>query len=506
MAEIPERSEPTPYGDGETVESYLTGRSVLVTGGTGLLGKALVEKILRDAPGVAHVFLLIRPGRRRDGSRCMPDERLREEIVASDVFDRLRRERADFEQLVAEKLTAVPADVSVDRLGLLPVWSERLRECVDVIVNSAAVVTFDERLDAAVEHNTLGPKRLLDFAHACKLDPVFVHVSTAYVNGRRRGEAPEEILRPGHDIAGEAFDLDREIELGLERGDRHLGMQRARLHGWHDTYTYTKAMGEQLLVREHGDTPLAIVRPSIIESALAEPHPGWISGLRMADPLIAALGKGRLKHFPGHPDCVMDIVPVDFVVKATLAAIPAIARRRGVEVIQVTTGAHNPLHLSDLVDHVVHHFRRDPMHDRRGTPIAVQPLRLSSHNHFRRKHRFGYQIPLTGLEWLGRRLPGLRPLRERAGQMRRRVDRILHYGDIYAPYVTYSLRFHCTNSEKLSGGLAPLDRDRFGFDVRDIDWRSYIADVHVPGLRRHVLQERRPPAPRPDAGGEGSVR
>lgn len=30
----------------------------------------------------------------------------------------------------------------------------------------------------------------------------------------------------------------------------------------------------------------------------------------------------------------------------------------------------------------------------------------------------------------------------------------------------------------------------FGFDVRGINWEHYIVDVHIPGLRRHVMKER----------------
>ena len=46
-----------------------------------------------------------------------------------------------------------------------------------------------------------------------------------------------------------------------------------------NTYTYTKALAEQLLERECGDIPLAIVRPSIVTAALKEPLPGWIDNL-----------------------------------------------------------------------------------------------------------------------------------------------------------------------------------------------------------------------------------
>ena len=63
------------------------------------------------------------------------------------------------------------------------------------------------------------------------------------------------------------------------------------------------------------------MRPSIVESALAKPYPGWIEGFKMAEPLILAYGRGELPEFPAAADTVVDIVPVDHVVAAIVAAL-----------------------------------------------------------------------------------------------------------------------------------------------------------------------------------------
>ena len=61
------------------------------------------------------------------------------------------------------------------------------------------------------------------------------------------------------------------------------------------------------------------MRPSIIESALAEPRPGWIRGFRMAEPIIISYARGLLHEFPGVPEGVTDVIPVDLVVAAIIA-------------------------------------------------------------------------------------------------------------------------------------------------------------------------------------------
>ncbi len=70
------------------------------------------------------------------------------------------------------------------------------------------------------------------------------------------------------------------------------GRARAASVGWPDAYAYTKALGERALLENRGHVPVSIVRPSIIESALAEPTPGWIRGFRMAEPVIISYAAG----------------------------------------------------------------------------------------------------------------------------------------------------------------------------------------------------------------------
>lgn len=50
-------------GEYTSVKDFYRGRSIFITGGTGFMGKVLVEKLLRSCPDIKNIYLLMRPKR-----------------------------------------------------------------------------------------------------------------------------------------------------------------------------------------------------------------------------------------------------------------------------------------------------------------------------------------------------------------------------------------------------------------------------------------------------------
>jgi len=66
--------------------------------------------------------------------------------------------------------------------------------------------------------------------------------------------------------------------------------------------------------------PAVIIRPSIITSAWREPFPGWIDNYNGTTGFMVVSGKGVLRTIHVNPDFVTDMVPVDVVINACIAA------------------------------------------------------------------------------------------------------------------------------------------------------------------------------------------
>ena len=508
------------------IAAALAGKRIGVTGATGFLGTALVERLLRSVPG-CEVVVVVRAGKRTPAA-----ERVRREIVRNDCFDRLRRDLGDgFEAEVARRLSVVAGDVSVDGLGLDDGDTATLRSC-DVVVHSAASVSFDSPLDAAVEVNLLGPSRVATVLAETAGDatpPHLVAVSTAYVAGTRRGEAPEALLpdtpfaidvdwsgevaasrhaRSDADTASRQpeqlsrFAKQARAELGAAGGPLlatrlerlrldwvrermvQAGKSRAQALGWPDSYAYTKALGERALLDSRGDVPLTIVRPSIIESALAEPRPGWIRGFRMAEPVIISYGRGLLREFPGIPEGVVDVIPVDLVVAAIIAVAARGPEPSGPDVVQVASGARNPLRYRRLVRLVQGWFEENPLYDAGGQPIVVPEWSFPGRGRVQRqlqratKALGAAEKAVTALPIRGRRAE----LSSRLEDRRSQAERALGYVELYGAYAETEAVFRVDRLLALFGSLPAEDRAAFGFDPAVIDWAYFVRDVHLPSI------------------------
>jgi HAD superfamily hydrolase (TIGR01490 family) len=503
---------------------------VLLTGVTGFLGSGVLEKLLRSVPDVGKVLVIIRGNPKYSG-----EDRMARRLMGATAFERLRAEMGmELAELAGAKVEVLEGDLSLPDCGLDARSKKRLGE-VDIMLHCAATVVFDAPLRQALNTNVEGPRTLIRLMREAGARPRLVHVSTAYVCGARRGAVPE--LLPGQLPEGPEFDWRQELidlhatsnaielrsreperldriraeaaralgpaggpEIARETERRRLdwvkkqqvkhGIARARALGWNDVYNFTKALAERAVLAEAGDLELAIVRPTIIESAMRDPEPGWLDGFKVAEPIILGYARGEIPDFPGRVEGLCDLVPVDCVVNTVLAAA-ATPLDGGKRVFQVSTGNRNPLRYGSLFALIRDYFRAHPLTGADGFPIVAPDWQFRGRERLESQTRLAARA-LKVARGLSRvvpaALPAGRSLRHRVNKFDKILSQAAYYSDIYGDYVEMETTFEDHNTLALYASLDAAEREEFFFDIGQLDWYDYMVDAHLPAVTKMLGQ------------------
>ncbi|TXG73647.1 hypothetical protein EZV62_002226 [Acer yangbiense] len=497
--------------DSVDIIQFLENKTILVIGATGFLGKIFVEKTLRIQPNVKKLYLLVRA---KDAYSAT--QRILNEVVEIELFKVLRDKWGrNLHSFISEKVAAVAGDISCDNLGVNDsnLREEMFRE-IDVVLNFAATINFDERYDVALGTNTLAAFHVLSFAKRCAKIKMFLHVSTAYVCGETSGVITEKSFYLGETL-GESktskLDINSEKKLvektlnqlqaenatkeAVNSTMKELGIKRARLYGWPNTYVFTKAMGEMLLGYYKENLPLVIIRPTIISSIYKEPLPGWIESLRTIDSIICSYGKGKLPCLPANPDTVLDLIPADMVVNVVISAMVANAKANQYSadpiIYHVGSSMRNPIKISDLHEFLYTYFTKHPYIDNNGNKVQVSKgTVLDTWDKFQRYVAIRYLLPLKGLELMN--LVFRQYFKDIYTNSDRKIKLVMRLAELYKPYMFFQGIFDNTNMEKLGSTIKKSEAndevDVFNFDPECIDWENYIINTHIPDLIRYVIK------------------
>ncbi|XP_033223503.1 putative fatty acyl-CoA reductase CG5065 [Belonocnema kinseyi] len=289
----------------DRVAEVFKGRKILLTGGTGFLGKVIIEKFLRCLPDIGQIYLLIRPKKGKD-----PKNRL-DEIFNNALFEKVKDQRGI--DTVKKYVTVVNGDVSLPGLGLSAEDRKMLCEKVSIVYHAAATVRFDELLKRAVLLNTRGTKQMLDLAKEMKNLVLFAHISTAYCHLEEKllGEKPYPPPADPHKIIKCVEWMDDEVVEAMT--DKILG-------NLPNTYAFTKALSESLVEEAMPHIPAIILRPSIVIPVWKEPIPGWTDNINGPTGLLIGAGKGVIRTMYCNENGYADYLPVDIAVNAILVS------------------------------------------------------------------------------------------------------------------------------------------------------------------------------------------
>jgi fatty acyl-CoA reductase len=227
------------------VKEFYVGKTLLITGGFGSIGKLMIRKLL--SLNIVTEILLI--ARQRKGKSTQ--ERL-DKLFEGFLFQNM----GSFDPQFKEKVRIINGDMELPDLGISDDDCEYIKDRVEIVIHGAASLNMEGRLYQTIATNIRGTKALLDLALQMKQLKSFVFISTAY-SQHPLPYIEEVFYKPPMDFR----DLINLLE--YFKDDEVLDFVRAKLiDGCTNIYTFSKAVAEDMIRQYQDRLPVAVVRPS----------------------------------------------------------------------------------------------------------------------------------------------------------------------------------------------------------------------------------------------------
>ncbi|XP_074039669.1 fatty acyl-CoA reductase wat [Leptinotarsa decemlineata] len=450
------------------IQQFYKNRTFFLTGITGLLGKLVLEKILRSFQ-VKRIYVLVRD---KDGSdaetRCAA-------AMDSMAFGPLRRVDPEF----FNKVSLIVGDCEKPDLGLNEYDKNLIMSEVECIFHCAATVDLGASLKKAALTNVKATRDLLDIAKQMKNLKTFVYISSVHSNF------------PQYEIHEKFYDLTggKLVEI-LEFSNDQILDERASelLQGWPNAVAYTMNVAEDVIRRHGKSLPLCVIRPSLMVSSAEEPVTGYIEGISglQGATVSYALGINRVNYYENG---TLDIVPVDYVVSIVVAAgwytgLQNIRMGKGESstteppIYHCISSQEKPVTTDEWMGVTETECKEVPSVKMCQLPMSFQTACYQNYMLL----TFLLHTCMAFLCDICLKFVGKKPVIMD-------IYKKLHKDqENFRPYLLRQWYFSNDNTQKLLKRMSFKDRELFNFDILTLNWQAYFVN-YVRGVRVYLLKD-----------------
>ncbi|XP_017783400.1 PREDICTED: putative fatty acyl-CoA reductase CG5065 isoform X6 [Nicrophorus vespilloides] len=405
---------------------YFQGKCIFITGCTGCVGLALLEKLLRSFPQVHKIVLLIRKKRSENVSTRILN------YFDNPVFSVMKEVQKDY----LEKIIWVEGDVVKPNLGLSAENLNYIYNNVNVFYHCAASVKFVENLKNSITSNIYGTEMVYNVAKNCKKLECFMHVSTVFCNhgysqSVLKEEIPENPANP-----------DQLLEMAKSMSVNELEENCKESKIFINNYVFTKNATENLLGNKKDNIKIGILRIGCVMESYKEPYHFWLINENVFNVILKNVVTGI--GFNMKEKASAYCTPIDFCINALIASTYDTAHIT--ENLKVFNVATNRPTIKEIYEIFVKENVKDPW-------LSFGSL----------KYRFLCHLKDLVLEMSGKR-----------GIYVREMARMDQSVVISRNFLCKELYCHTENLDELWKSLNESERELLFFNLNDIDFEKYV--------------------------------
>jgi long-chain acyl-CoA synthetase len=307
--------------------------------------------------------------------------------------------------------------------------------------------------------------------------------------------ARRNLASRGEPVHGVAYETEFERVKRRFVADRLVegGLDRATHWGWPNIYTYTKAIGEQVIARS--GLEFTIARPACCESCLDFPERSYSEGINTSAPLLYLMMKGQVQILAKHVP--LDLIPTDMVVSGMILALAELVEGTAPPVYQFGASDVNPCSAQRFGEMVGMYKRQ--YFQRKGTQNPLwSALAARFEPSFVDSSRFalvGPQAVSNAAREIASLMrataPGaLGPAAKALESASKRTGKIAEIQRLFEPFSSkLNGPFDCSNTRAAFARASENDQRKLPWTPESLDWLDWMMNIHMPAIEKRVIPE-----------------
>ncbi|XP_047364412.1 fatty acyl-CoA reductase wat-like [Vespa velutina] len=285
----------------------------------------------------------------------------------------------------------------------------------------------------------------------------------------------------------------------LFKPDQHNHLCCKLLGKWPNTYTYSKAICEDTVREYSRGLPTCIVRPSSVLATEKDPIVGWINNLYGLTGIAIGVSLGIIRVMNIYKELFHDIIPADYVVNNIIVSTWNTAKKGSISPVITNFDKDDESLTVDAEEIPIYNIVSSVQNPVDWNYCILKLLEIASIIPFTKylwypfflglKNEYFVYLSIILLHWIpGLIVDSLAFLVGRKPRLLNIYRKMHNLTNVMNFFTTHQWEFSNDNVSKLWNKLSVVDKNKFFFNISDLDWDSYFLS-YTKGVRVFLLND-----------------